>query len=292
MKHHFGDFLYRDGDYWTMVPNRDRYLYRLGGIRIADDEVKVVTIGKNEENWERIYQFTNLEELTLHEPSNEQMHGLAKLSQLKRLRVTHARPKEISFVSTLVNLEELVLEYVSGFSDLTPISSLPRIKSLHCENLRKVSDFGGLSGTESLRFIRIDGTLDWKQPIANFEFLRGLPNLEVLSFGGFINKTPYPAFLPAMSLKKLKQVHLPPNMVGTDEYALLEVGLPDVFGTDWGPLRTWSYHGNDEEWFEFTGKSAGRIKCSSPKAVHRCSEFTQQYNALKAKASEILARTD
>ena len=73
------------------------------------------------------------------------------------------------------------------------------------ENLRKVKEFDGLYGIESLRYLCIDGTLDWKQPISNFEFLKGLPNLEVLSFGQVINKSPFPALLPALALRKLKK---------------------------------------------------------------------------------------
>ncbi len=34
MKHHFGDFLDRTDDYWTIVPNRERYAYS------ANEEIK------------------------------------------------------------------------------------------------------------------------------------------------------------------------------------------------------------------------------------------------------------
>ena len=44
-------------------------------------------------------------------------------------------------------------------------------KSVHFENLRRVSDFGGLAGIESLRYIYINGTFDWIQPVDNFDFL-------------------------------------------------------------------------------------------------------------------------
>ena len=48
-------------------------------------------------------------------------------------------------------------------------------------NLRRVSDFGVLSGITRIQYLSIYGTLDWKQPISDFEFLRGLPSLEVLA---------------------------------------------------------------------------------------------------------------
>jgi len=114
-------------------------------------------------------------------------------------------------------LEELILEYVSGFSDLSPLSKLKKIKSLHFENLRKVKNFSGLSGIESLKYLYINGTLDWKQPIEDFEFLKGLPNLEVLALIQVINKTPFPAFKPVLNLKRLQKIKLISNMFATRE---------------------------------------------------------------------------
>ncbi len=99
MKHHFGDHLDRNGDYWTIVPNRERYLYGIGDIPSDSKEITIVTITKEDEKWETIFSLPNLEELTLHEPSKEQLEGISKLRGLKRLRITHARPKNIEFIS-------------------------------------------------------------------------------------------------------------------------------------------------------------------------------------------------
>lgn len=316
MKHHFGDLLDRDGDYWTVIPNRERYVYSIGDIPPGSKEITIVTIGKDEDNWKRIFTFPNVVEVTLHEPSKEQLEKLSQLTNITRLRITHARLKNIEFLSALVNVEELVLEYVSGFSDLSPLRSMDKLKSLHLENLRRVSDFSGLQGIDSLRYLSIDGTLDWKQPISNFEFLKGLPNLEVLSFGQVINKTEFPAFLPAISLMKLKKIQMSNNMFAAKEYALLTVGLKEVEGANWEPhtryafsdmplpkddvIRTnhpevlISYTGerliNDpkDEWFEFTGKSAGRVKCSSPKSNEKCDEYAVLFESMKKEAKEVI----
>lgn len=160
MKHHFGDFLDREGDYWTVVPNRERYAYRIGSVPAGDEQVTIATISSDDSLWRNVFTFPNLEELTLHSPTHEQLQAITKLSGLKRLRITHARPREITFISPLSQIEELVLEYVSGFSDLSPLRSLPKLKSLHLENLRRVTDFRGLSGLACLRYLGIDGTLD------------------------------------------------------------------------------------------------------------------------------------
>lgn len=324
MKHHFGDSLDRDGDYWTVVPNRERYVYSIGDIPSGSKEITIVTIGKDEDNWERIFTLPNIEEVTLHEPSKEQLEKISQLTNITRLRITHARPKNIEFLSALVNIEELVLEYVSGFSDLSPLRTMGKLKSLHIENLRRVSDFNGLEGMSSLRYLCVNGTVDWKQPISNFEFLKKLPNLEVLSFWQVINKTEFPALLPALFLKNLKKVMISDDLFATKEYALLTVGLNNVEGANWEPYTRYAYshiplskddvryHLSDEviksnhpevrisytgerlindpkdEWFYFTGKSAGRAKCRSPKAKEKCDEYAALFEAMKNEAKEII----
>jgi hypothetical protein len=324
MKHHFGDHLDRNGNYWTIIPNRERYEYNICDIPKGSKEITIVTITKEDDNWEIIFTLPNLEELTLHEPSKEQLESVSRLRYLKRLRITHARPKDIEFIKALINLEELVLEYVSGFSDLSPLSKLPKLKSIHFENLRRVSDFKGLSGLNNLRYLKIDGTFDWKQPILNFEFLYGLPNLEIFALGQVINKTPYPALLPVLSLNQLKCFRVSWTMLQAEEYALLEVGLPNVEGTLRGPHTRYAYstirlpsddirahlsekiikqnhpevtirytgerHIDDpnDTWLEFTGKKAGRTKVGSPKEIEKSEAYACKYEAMKTTAKQIV----
>jgi hypothetical protein len=320
VRHHFGDLLDRDGDYWTTIPNVERYAYRIGDVPSGSQEVTIVTIGKADENWSRALTLPNLEELTLHEPTHEQLAAIGELRSLKRLRISHARPATLDFIRPLRSVEELVLEYVSGFSDLSPLRDLTRLRALHMENLRRVSNFGGLSGIESLRYLSIYGTLDWKQPIEDFEFLRGLPELEVFLLFEIITKKPYPALLPAAGLRKLKKLQIPPSYLAAEEFALLEEALPGVEGAVWGPYRVFAdselelsptdvrahlppevieaeypevrihFDGKrviddpDSCWFEFTGKKAGRVKSGSPKAEVKCREYAERYNAMKREA--------
>ena len=238
MRHHFADMLDREGNYWTMTENRARYHQGIDEAKPGSKRVKVATIGKSTDDWQNVFTFPNLEELTLHEPSKEQFAAIGELGGLQRLRITHARPKSIDVLAGLKGVQELVLEYVSGFSDLSPLRELPRLRALHLENLRKVCDFGGLAGCEALRFLAIDGTLDWKQPVQDFEFLRGLPKLEVLKLWQMKCRAPYPALLPALSLPCLKKFHAHGTYLPVEECALLEEGLSGVDGADWGPYQS------------------------------------------------------
>jgi hypothetical protein len=324
MRHHFGDLLGREGDYWTIIPNKERYAYRIGDVAAGSPEVTIVTIGKEDENWSRVLTLPNLEELTLHQPTTAQLLALGELRSVKRLRITQARPQTIEFISSMDGVEELVLEYVSGFNDLAPLRSLKRLRALHIENLRRVSDFGGLSGIINLQYLAVYGTTDWKQPIDDFEFLRGLPLLEVLALWEVMCRAPYPALLPALGLGKLKRLRVHGSYLATEEYALLEEGLEGVEGATWGPYRTWAYshielprddvraHLPEEvirsrhpevtiafdgkrtiedpasRWFEFTGKGAGRVKCDSASAGSKCREYAERYQAMKKQARALI----
>jgi hypothetical protein len=326
MRHHFADFLDRDAGHWTVTPNRERHAYRIADVPEGSRDVTIVTIGKADENWKRVFTLPNLVELTLHEPTPEQLAACAKLSRIERLRITHARPESIGFIRTMVGIEELVLEYVSGYSDMSPLRDLPRLRSLHVENLRRVSDFGGLAGAASLKYLGIYGTLDWKQPILDFEFLRGLANLEVLSMWQIITKAAYPALLPALALKKLKTLRIHGSYLPVEEYALLEEGLNGVEGATWGPYRLWAqsqvelppddvrsrlppdviranhpnvtlrYDGTrtiDDPaslWYEFTGKRAGRVKYDSATADVRCKQAAVQYAAMRERARTLISK--
>lgn len=322
MRHHFGDSLDRDGGYWTTIPNRERYAYSIENVPIGSKEVTIITLGKDDGNWSRALTFPNLEELTLHSPSKEQLEAIGEFRSIRRLRITHARPQTIESIRSLEFLEELVLEYVSGFEDLSPVQGLKRLRAIHLENLRRVSDFGGLSGLGGLRYLSIHGTFDWKQPIGRFEFLDGLPNLEVLGLWQVINHSPYPALLPATRLKKLIKLRIPGCYLSVEEYALLEEGLPGVEGAKWGPYQIMAdkrlelspsdirshlpvetlrekypevmvnFDGKrtvedpDSRWVEFTGKGEKRIKFGAPKTEAKCREAAERYDSLKRMARE------
>ena len=58
-------------------------------------------------------------------------------------------------------------EWRNWFWSMSPASAiylrcaeLKRLRALHVENLRRVSDFSGLAGLDSLRYLAIHGTLD------------------------------------------------------------------------------------------------------------------------------------
>ena len=230
MKHHFGDMLDRSGGHWNFVSNFQRHAFHMPEWTSGQKLISIATISSEDSNWEMLSTFPNLEELTLHSPSNEQIAFVPNLCGLKRLRITHARPKNLGFMARLHNLEEVILEYVSGFDDLSPLGELPRLRALHIENVRRVSDFSGLSNSRNLAYLSIDGTLDWAQPVEDFDFLGSLGNLEYLRFMNVRSpKIPQPLSSLA-GLKKLSKIIIGMSTFPLEVFAWLEAKIPHVEG--------------------------------------------------------------
>ncbi|MCE3296029.1 MAG: hypothetical protein K0R65_1743 [Crocinitomicaceae bacterium] len=291
MKHHFGDFLDRTGDYWTTIPNRERFAF-IADFEIANkEEVKILTISKTQDknHWEQIFDCPNLEEITLHDPSKEQVQAIRELINIKRLRVTFFRATDIEFIGDLKNLEELILEYVSGFSDLTPLRKLKRLKSVHFENLRRVTDFGALAGIESLRYIYINGTFDWSQPVENFNFLSEIPNLEIiaLGFGVKITQPKYPIFNSLINNKVIKKLRIGRAFCSLEDYAFVEVllGKENIVYFDDSPVKLFYEDKNGQ--IDFLGK--GMRSISAKNSSEKCEKVTAEYEQMKLKAKDYLS---
>ncbi|MEM1195727.1 MAG: leucine-rich repeat domain-containing protein [Pseudomonadota bacterium] len=230
MKHHFGDVLDRSGGHWTIVPNVERYAYQLPEWTSGQKSISIATISKGDANWELVGTFPNLEELTLHSPCNDQLAFVSQLWRIKRLRITHARPKDIDFIARLQNLEELVLEYVSGFDDISPIGELKKLRSLHIENLRRVSSFSGLAGAERLEYLAIRGTFDWSQPVESFDFLSSFTELEHLGLHSIKAPKVEQPLISLQNLEAMRKLDIAMNAFPLEVFAWIEANLEGVEG--------------------------------------------------------------
>ena len=277
--------------YWEIIPTHHTPSYSVDRESSDNRTVKVLTLSKHHQNWKRIFKCPDLEEIHLDNPSQEQLQAMNELKGLKRLRLKSFRTKDIGFIRSLIGLEEVSLEYVSGFSDLSPLQSLPNLKALHLENLRKVSCFEGLQGIKNLKYLHISGTLDWKQPIENFTFLEELPELEVLSFMSFTLKAPFPAFTSVLGLKKLVEVRIPRETLDTAEYAFLEVAIPNIIKgfeneTSWPLYINKDY--TDQGYVSLLGKGEGRIKLNHPDTEEKLEAYMKKFEYHKKIAREII----
>lgn len=237
MRHHFGDMLNREYGHWTITPNVERWKYRFENLLDAPEDISILTITKKDIHWEKVLDLKNLRELTLHEPSKEQLQALPKLRNLINLRISHCRPKTLGFLHNQIFLKELILEYVSGFDDLSPISNLPKIKALHLENLRGVKCFSGLKNCVSLQYLSIYGTLDWNQPVQTLDFMSGLRSLEYFESAFVRYLAEFPVFRSIRDLQFLKKIKVTMNAVSLEDFAYLAANRPDVLGANRNPYE-------------------------------------------------------
>lgn len=245
MKHHFGDSLDRSGGHWTITPNRERWAHHYASLADAPADISVLTLTRDSAEWKRALSFENLIELTLHEPSPSQLAAIPDFCGISILRITHARPKSLAMLQSQQGLREVVLEYVSGVTDLAPVGELPHLSALHIENLRNISDFSGLAGASALRYLSIDGTPDWRQPIASLDFLGAMDALEflrLLNVGAPKVANPIAALGRSRTIRKL---HISMNAFPLDVFAWLEAALPEVDGAKRSPFSR--YGGEDRE---------------------------------------------
>lgn len=163
-----------------MTPNDERFRYWVKDCSELPTDTTIVTITRDVHGIEHLQNLPALEEVTLHETNQAQIGAVALCDQIKRLRITHARPRSIAAIANLKKLEEVVLEYVSGFDDISPLAELPELRSLHMENLRGMRDFSPLGHCANLRYLAILGTLDWSQPVNSISFAANIGTLEFL----------------------------------------------------------------------------------------------------------------
>lgn len=229
MKHHWDDWLDRESGLFQFSENLQRGTHNFADLEEIPKTLTKLTVTSETKNWERLSQFALMEELTLHGPTDPQFQLLETLPWLKRLRISFFSPTNLKPLRGLHVLEELVLEYVSKFEDLSVLAGLPSLRAVHLENLRRVHDFSVLSGS-AIRTLTIIGTMDWEQPIDNLDFLAEMPRLE--RFRSWCSRIGGEApVLAGLSKSKVSYFSLRENAVPLVDFAWLVAKRPDLHGS-------------------------------------------------------------
>jgi hypothetical protein len=223
-------------DYWTISEDRAWWMPHFPRVADAPEDISTLTITRDDKNWRRARDFAHLVELTLHNPDQAQLEALADFPKLTALRISVARPKTLRMLEGHNALRELVLEHVSGVSDLGPLGHLSSLTALHLENLRRVSDFSALGSLHSLRYLAIKGT-EWSQPIESFDFLGAMKALEFLEL--LAVRPPQRPFLltSLLQLDQLLRMELGIDVFPLEEFAWLAANLAHVEGAVMPPYR-------------------------------------------------------
>jgi len=108
-------------------------------------------VGYNEDDMEGFEDLSGLEKLTLSSPKISSLHGVEKLTSLKKLKITNARKLEdISSIENLLNLEELEINGCRKIVDFVNITYLKNIKVLLLNNVGVIESIGFIINLKNL----------------------------------------------------------------------------------------------------------------------------------------------
>ena len=273
MKHHWADFLMRDLGHWNFTENRHRWSSYFDDLENVPANAETVTINSDTKNWKHLPALTSVDELTLHEAKREHLQSIKLPPNIKRLRITHARPQDINFIAEADQIEELILEYVSGFNDLTPITHLPNLRAVHFENLRGMRDYSPLGKAPKLQNVSIYGTTDWYQPVNDFSFVNKLKCLEHLGIVCVKGEQPLNTLTTLSTHKHLKSLSVQSTVFTLEEFAWLFAATPNATqGHNKLSITVRDY-------ITFLGRGERRIKASAKNAPDKVAQHQARYNA-------------
>jgi len=249
MKHHWADFLMRDLGHWNFTENRHRWNSYFDDLENVPANAETVTINSDTKNWKILPTLTSVVELTLHEAKREHLQPIKLPPNIKRLRITHARPQDINFIAAADQIEELILEYVSGFNDLTPITHLPNLRAVHFENLRGMRDYS---------------------PLGKAPKLKCFEHLGIVCVKG---EQPLNTLTTLSTHKHLKSLSVQSTVFTLEEFAWLFAATPNVTqGHNKLSITVRDY-------ITFLGRGERRIKANTKNAPDKVAQHEARYNA-------------
>lgn len=146
--------------------------------------------------------------------ANIDLSVLKRFKNLKKLKLEYHK-KNIESLSELENLEELFLYQVS-ITNVNFLSNLKKLLSLKVI-LGKYSDFSGIKGIDSLRYLE----LYQLRNLADISFISELPGLQY----AFLGNLPKVDRLPDFSkLTKLRRIYLD-NLKSLKDFSVLQTAL-------------------------------------------------------------------
>jgi len=169
-------------------------------------------------------QFNNLKSLSISGTGIKDLSSISKLTSLEELILSQNKITDISFVSNMINLKTFSIYE----NNITDISSLANLKKLEFVNLsyNKISDISPLANITSLTTLYISNnkitdisaisnltnlnSLDLEvNPVKNFDTLKGIISLEHLGLNG----TNLQDLSPLSSLTGLIELYITNNKI-------------------------------------------------------------------------------
>ena len=168
-----------------------------------------------------------IEAIRLGEIDDERLDVFSTLPNLKYLQLSTNKQDEIPNLSSLKNLEVLILSGIKKVENINFIKGLTNLKTLYIYEINKMFDLEPLSSLTNLEELFLDhGKMSGTgQAVKSLEPISKLTNLKYLAFILNVEKKNYD-ITPLLSLKKLQKLHILPRYLENGQREKLLNELP------------------------------------------------------------------
>ncbi len=153
---------------------------------------------------ESVFEAKCLKRLQIRSLSKQGAEGLANLTSLENLEVSHSGIHSFAPISALTQLRRLSLSVCRGLENLDGIEALQNLRCLHLDEVHHVSSFDCLTPLKNLEVLTIADARD----IESVAPLKELPNLRALWIAGTKTRIVDGDLTPLTHLPKLAMLTL------------------------------------------------------------------------------------
>ena len=141
-----------------------------------------------------------LRELFIVAVGQEGFQEITALENLDSLEIGRGRLEHLNGIQSMKSLSSLTIWYASKLYDMSPIASLPNLKTLHVECCKNMTDFSPLKGNNVIEKLTIDR-------VDSLDFVPQMQSLYAIKFFNCIDGD----LRPLLESRTLKDIFFCPN---------------------------------------------------------------------------------
>lgn len=247
------------------------------------------------ESWELFDQASSATSASIHKGDHRALEALKSVNHLKELTIKSNRSLSLESLMRHKDLETLTLMYCGRLSDLVPLASLERLKTLCLHDLKGIRSLADLANLDSIKELLVWGSMSgaihgksgWI--IESLQPLTKLRKLRIVSIGAVrLEQDDFDSLAQIVSLEKIQTG---PKNFSFDSMARLKALRPDIKCSSLRPWdgdpftddRVW-IHGSDGRCIR-----VGKSETSRKKVSATLADLQKRWDEVGAKA--VAART-
>lgn len=141
-----------------------------------------------------------LKELLVISVGQAAFQELTTLEGLHSLDIGGGRLENLNGIHLMKALSSLTISYASKLHDVSPIVSLPNLKTLHVERCKNITNFSFLKGNDGIEKLTID-------QVESLDFVPQMKSLYAIQFTNCVNGD----LTPLLKSRTIKDIYFYPN---------------------------------------------------------------------------------